>query len=70
MGTWINRSVAYDCYMNDDPQTDLLKHLATISTGTSVMVVALRSELAGPTLTGREVEHSGLARATKLRVEG
>jgi hypothetical protein len=30
--------------MNDDPQAELLKHLATISTGASV-VVALRSEL-------------------------
>jgi hypothetical protein len=32
--------------MNDDPQADLLKHMATISTGASVVVVALRSELA------------------------
>ena len=32
--------------MNDDPQAELLKHLATISTGASVVVVALRSELA------------------------
>jgi hypothetical protein len=32
--------------VNDDPQTDLLKHVATISTGASVVVVALRSELA------------------------
>jgi hypothetical protein len=31
--------------MNDDPQAELLKHLATISTGASVVVVALRSEL-------------------------
>jgi hypothetical protein len=30
--------------VNDDPQTDLLKHVATISTDASV--VALRSELA------------------------
>jgi hypothetical protein len=29
-----------------DPQTDLLKHAATISTGAAVVVVALRSELA------------------------
>ncbi len=35
------------CYrrMDDDPQAELLKHLATISTGASVVVVALRSEL-------------------------
>jgi hypothetical protein len=32
--------------MNDDPQSEHLKHLATISTGASVVVVALRSELA------------------------
>jgi hypothetical protein len=31
--------------MNDYPQAELLKHLATISTGASVVVVALRSEL-------------------------
>jgi hypothetical protein len=31
--------------VNDNPQTDLLKHVATISTGASVVVVALRSEL-------------------------
>ncbi len=31
--------------MNDDTQAELLKHLATISTGASVVVVALRSEL-------------------------
>ena len=31
--------------MNDDPQAELLKHLATISTGVSVVVVALRSAL-------------------------
>src|ERR671917_221291 len=37
---------AYNQCMNDDPQSEHLKHLATISTGASVVVVALRSELA------------------------
>ena len=38
-------NLAYNWCVNDDPQTDLLKHLATISTGASVVVAALRSEL-------------------------
>jgi hypothetical protein len=42
--------LAYNWRVNDDPQADLLKHLATISTGASVVVVALRSELASGTV--------------------
>jgi len=37
--------------MGDYPQADLLKHLATISTGASVVVVTLRSALASGDVT-------------------
>jgi hypothetical protein len=37
--------------VNDDPRAELLRHLATISAGASVVVVAPRSELAAIAVT-------------------